>query len=329
MATVSLGTAPANSNFPDGFSQGVTIRGIPVLNTYSGRVFWLNSNNPTASDSNKGTFERPFLTLQGVMTAAAAGGKAPQAGRGDTIMVGAGHAETISTATALTCSISGLNIIGLGTGAMRPTWTLSTAATATINVTAANISFINCLFVANFANVAACFTLTTANEFRLDGCEFRDTTSILNFVNIVSTDTTSNDANGLSILNCAFNGLGAASNTTVIGMNGTNSRLYVMNNYITHTATSQAGGMIIAAGKVVTGMQWVGNTHNLTGAAAGVGEVISTNQTTNTGLIAGNFTQSLATTPIFATASSGFVYNQNYHSDTADTSGYLVPAADS
>jgi len=29
------------SNFPHGFAHGVTIRGVPILNVYSGNVFWV------------------------------------------------------------------------------------------------------------------------------------------------------------------------------------------------------------------------------------------------------------------------------------------------
>ena len=49
------------SNYPNGFSQGVSILGMPVLNSYAGSVFWVNSNG--GSDGNKGTRERAFGTL--------------------------------------------------------------------------------------------------------------------------------------------------------------------------------------------------------------------------------------------------------------------------
>jgi hypothetical protein len=241
-------------------------------------------------------------------------------------MIGAGHAERISSATALTLSISGLQMVGLGCGGLRPTFTLDTANTSTINVSAANVSFTNCLFVANFAAIASLFTLAAANDFRLDGCEFRDTTSILNFASIVTTDTVTNDASGLTVLNSLWNGLGATANTTMVNMKGTNFRLFVQGNYMTHAATTQAGGMIIATGKVVTGMQWIGNTHIFVGVDSTVGEVVSTNGTTNSGVFQGNNTYSLATTTVnMCTASSGFKYFNNLHIATADKSGYLIP----
>lgn len=54
------------SNFPAGFSQGVTIRGMPIAQTHPGKVFWV-SNATTllkgqrgGSNGNDGTFNSPF-----------------------------------------------------------------------------------------------------------------------------------------------------------------------------------------------------------------------------------------------------------------------------
>ncbi len=332
MSSVTLGAGPTSSNFPGGFANGVTVRGMPLLNSYPGRVFWLNSSAQGASDGNRGTFDRPFATLAGVITAAGGGGAAqPMAARGDVVMVGAGHAETISSSTALNLSISGLQIIGLGVGTLRPTFTLDTATTTTINVTANNITIQNCLFVANFAAIAACFTLTTAKELDIINCDFRDTSSVLNFKWIVNTGTTSNDVDGLTLSGCNFYGLGATSATRLVNLQQTMTRLNIQACYVTHTATSQAGLLAIAAGKVVTHAEILDNICVLTGAdGGGVGVLVSTNQSTNTGILARNFTHSLeATSPIIVTASSGFRFNLNYYTHTADKNGYLIPAADS
>jgi hypothetical protein len=67
-------------------------------------------------------------------------------------------------------SIAGVAVVGLGVGSNRPKFTLDTANTATIAVSADNVSFQNCQFVANFLSIAACFTLTTAKEFTVENC---------------------------------------------------------------------------------------------------------------------------------------------------------------
>ena len=68
-------------------------------------------------------------------------------------------------------------------------------------------------------------------------------------------------------------------------------------------------------------------TAGATGNTAGI--LVTTNGTTNSGVICRNFAQSLdATSEILATASSGFIFFNNYYSGAADKSGYLLPAAD-
>lgn len=256
---------------------------------------------------------------------------AGRANAGDTLIVAPGHTETISSATALSISVAGLYIRGVGYGSGRPTITLDTATTATINVIANNVSIDNVIFVANFAGIASLFTLTTATDFRLTACEFRDTSAILNFVNIVDTNTTSNNADGLLISGCKRIGLGADSNTTIVKMDGTNDRLTMSNNYFSHAAVTAAGLMIIATGKVVTNADINTNVCLFVGATGlTTGLLITTNGSTNSGVIRSNMITGLdATTPILVTASSGFKFFANTYVHTADTSGYLLPAADS
>jgi hypothetical protein len=102
-------------------------------------------------------------------------------------MVKAGHTETISDATTFAANVAGVAVIGLGTGSLRPTITFGTANTATIPVSVDNVAFKNCIFTANFLSIAACFTLSTAKNFAVEDCFFNDTSSVLNFLNIVKT----------------------------------------------------------------------------------------------------------------------------------------------
>lgn len=154
--------APLMTMFPQAFAQGIALRGLPILQTQPGMVYWL-SNSPVlergcvaGADTNNGTYYRPFASLSGALAAIIARGGS--AGGGDIILVKPGHSETISSATALNLSVSDVAVIGLGTGSNRPLFTLDTANTATIVVTADNFGFQNCQFVANFLNIAAMFT---------------------------------------------------------------------------------------------------------------------------------------------------------------------------
>lgn len=318
------------SSYPHGFTGGITIRGLPLTVSHPGKVFFLNNSSVVAdggiggSDSNPGTLQKPFSTLAGALLNCTAN-------RGDIIMVMPGHAETISSASALTLNVAGVAIVGMGVGTLRPTFTLDTANTATINVSAANVSIANCLFVANFLAIAACFTTTTAKSFTLDNCEFRDTSSILNFKTIVDTNTTSNDTDGLHIEKCMFHGLGTTSGSALVKMDGTNDRLTIIDSFIKHSATSTAGLMPIATGKVVTNAKIINNVIDLVGAqAATTGIIITTDGSTNSGIIRRNAITSLDdTSELLVTASSGFMHDLNYYSSDRNKSGYILPAADS
>lgn len=253
------------------------------------------------------------------------------ASRGDVVFIMPGHTETHSSATTSALNKAGIRFIGLGYGSLRPTFTLDTGATTTINVTAANIRIENCIFVANYADIASLFTTTTAQEFQLVDCEFRDTSVSLNFLRIVDTDTTTAHTDGLTITGCSRIGAGATTATTIIKMDGTNDRLTVQNNYFTHANVDDGGlFMIIATGKIVTNAKISDNIFNfkdVSSATAGI--LITTNGSTNSGYITRNFVQHLdTTTEILVTASSGFVFFNNYASAVADKSGYLLPAAD-
>lgn len=252
------------------------------------------------------------------------------AARGDLILIAPGHTESISSSTSLTMSISGVQVVGLGVGSQRPIITLDTANTATINVTSNGVSFKNVVFVANFLNVAALFTLTTATDFQTLGCEVRDTSTVLNFVTMVVTGTTSNAADGLVIDSCKFFLLIATGATKLVSALGTNDRWTISNNYYITPTTGTGPVIPIATGKILTNFRMFKNVFNLvqtTGVTTGI--LITTDGTTNTGSIFDNYIQGLdATTEILVTASSGFTFHNNFYAGVADKSGYLLPAAD-
>ena len=70
------------THFPNGFAPGVTMRGMPILNTYTNNVFWVDS---TSSSSGKGTVYRPFSTIDAAVGYCTAN-------KGDVIMVKPGLA---------------------------------------------------------------------------------------------------------------------------------------------------------------------------------------------------------------------------------------------
>lgn len=250
------------------------------------------------------------------------------ANRGDKIIVLPGHTETISSNTALTLSIAGVEIIGVGTGSLRPTFTLDTAATAVVNVTAANITIRNILFIANYADIATCFTLTTAKEFTVDGCEFRDTSSSLNFLTIVTTNSTNNAADGLNFINNKISGAGTTAATTPIKIAGNCDRVTINDNYINLAVLNNTSAVLAHTSKVVTNLLMARNkvfrpnTDTATGAL-----LITTTSTTNTGIVCDNYVQHADVAgALLVTAGSIYGMFNNMADGDADASGFILPA---
>lgn len=251
------------------------------------------------------------------------------ASRGDTIVIAPGHTETVSSSTALSINKAGVTIVGLGIGSMRPTITLDTANTATVNVTANNIRISNVIFVANFLNVASCFTLTTAADFQVQQCEFRDTSSVLNFLCIVTTSAVDNAADGLAFTNNYVYGL-ATTDGAVVSVLANLLRLQVSNNVVDKAATNDAGHMITLSSKIIGGARILYNILTVVGASnSAVGIFLTGSGSTSSGVVGFNNVWSLDTTSaLLMTASTGLRPMQNYLSGAVDASGTLYPAAD-
>lgn len=94
------------------------------------------------------------------------------AGRGDYILIAPGHAETITAAAGIAISESGMTIMGLGTGALRPTFTFTTSTAASFDITAASVTIKNCIFVSGIDAQTAMVNVN-ATDATFTSCEFR------------------------------------------------------------------------------------------------------------------------------------------------------------
>lgn len=151
------------SNYPQGFANGINIRGMPLLQMQPGQVFWvgngatLNPYSSSGSDGNPGTFNQPMATIQACLS------NRCKQGRGDIIMVLPGHYETIADAATLALNCAGVAIIGTGAGGLRPRLRLNTATTANIQLRSTAMSIQNFVFEHNFADIASVFTAIRAS----------------------------------------------------------------------------------------------------------------------------------------------------------------------
>lgn len=181
------------SNFPNGFPQGIILKNLPVLNTHAGNVFWVDSG--IGSNQYKGTFQRPFSTIDYAIGRCAAS-------NGDIIMVKPGHAETVSAAAGIDFDVSGVTVIGLGSGTNRPTITMS-ATTSTVHIDTVDTYIGNLLFLPTAAVVIAIDVDKT--DFTMEGCEFRGAASTNQFTDAIEMNGGAGNAcDRMRILGCKF-----------------------------------------------------------------------------------------------------------------------------
>lgn len=305
------------SNYPHGFNNGVAIRGLPILNTYGGNVYWVHSG--TGSNGNKGTFERPFATID-----YAIGRCSPN--QGDLILAKEGHAEAVSAASGIDLDVAGVTVIGLGVGNARPTITLDTAATATIDLAAASSGFFNCIFVANFADIAAMFTLAADDAF-LIGNEFRQAGADLNWVVLVDAPgTTDNGYDRFEFSDNHVVGIDAA-NDQVLRVAADVDGLKFNRNYIRLGTANDEAVIEAATGKDLTNVQIEGN-RLIRFNSQGELFVNANTSTACTGIFAHNLVGCLDTTGVvLLEAGTQIMQFENYVTGVVDESGYLDPAA--
>lgn len=320
----------------NGFSNGVMIRGVPIVQTHPGRVFWVyngtvlnGQNHNNGSDGNDGTFRRPYATINYAITQCSGG-------RGDVIVVKPGHAETLSGASAIVCNVAGVAIIGLGYGSNRPTLTLSTATT-TITADANDVVWQNFLFIGSAATtfVAACFkntNATVANNFTIDNCEFRDLDATHGFVACYTGGTTANQSDGFAFTNNKvwrnLTSPPAANTAAVIG--AAIDRMVFSNNNITNKAANNNIALGFALGaNAATNLTVSGNRTQSLNTGTTAGELFSGSSTACSGLVSDNYSWHLASTGLLAPTGTKLGFVQNFCSITgaADKSALINPSA--
>jgi hypothetical protein len=138
-------------------------------------------------------------------------------GAGDVIYVLPGHTESIIAAGTITCDIAGVKIIGLGFGTNRPTFTVNAGATAaTIVMSAANVTWENCIFVNTVDANVVVFPVTAA-YCGFKNCEFQDDGAD----NTLHWITLSAAADDFVLEDCINKGTDTAGNTGFITIGAT------------------------------------------------------------------------------------------------------------
>jgi hypothetical protein len=304
------------SNYPNGFAQGVNILGLPVLNTYGGNVFWVNSNG--GSNGNKGTRDRPFATLDYAIGRCTAN-------NGDIIMVMPNHAETITGVGGITADVAGVTVLGMGSYNQRPRFLMDGATTVTFAVSAADVTLQNLVFAGGHNGIATCFDVD-ALGFTAADLEFEDNAADEHFIiGLTVGSATDGTCDGLTIVGCKWVTVDTGV-THFIDLTGDTANAVIANNFYCADAATGAQLLSQAAGDDVTGLQFLRN-HLICGNTAG--DLLIDNATTaNTGIAAYNLVGHHDVAGVTAIDCDGIRLFENYSVSDDTTQGVLYPAAD-
>jgi len=320
--------APA-SNYPSGFNN-ITLRGIPITQVQPGQVYWVSNSalsilpgHINGSDGNNGSFSAPFSTIQKGIDSCVAG-------RGDIVFVKPGHAETITSATTLLFNKAGVAIVGLGQGTSAPTLTYTTANTATIPVSADNISIVGFRFVGNFLSIASAITVAAAKYFTVEYCDVSDTDATHNFLSFITTTVSTNSDYLWAETNNIVT-IGTTNNAAAFVVLNTMTGLTLVENRVTNTLDrANVSNFLSHAALVLINAVVARNTlFSANSTNTSVGMLISTTATTGSGMAYDNYIRALdvaAAIIVNAVAIQWGMFNNLYIGDGASLSGFVLPA---
>lgn len=278
-----------------------------------GKTFWVDSN--TGDDkSGNGTKDYPYATLKAAL------GRCRN-DKMDFILLAPTHSETITGAGGINVNKRTVTIVGLGTGAKRPTFLMDGGTTVTCTMTAADACIRNVIFKAGHSKVAACIVIT-ADGCVVEHCRFIDRTTNENFLIAVKVGATDNDADGTIV---RFNEVYSADTdgTNGVLINKNQHMVLIEGNWI-HMDQPVAGvNCAIAAGaaEIQTALRVLDNV--IDNNAADTALCINF-QAANTGIIARNVSGDgdADGTPVVG---AGMSCIENYHTGADAASGFLYP----
>ena len=246
---------------------------------FTGNIFWVDSAESAGGDTdghgqNPGT---PFLTIDYAIGRCTAS-------NGDVIYVAPGHAETLTGAGGITMDVAGVSIIGLGSGDTRPTITFTTAAAASVLVSASDCVIANMRFICNIT-VQNHMIDVAADDLEIYGCSFKEGTAT--GLCFISADTTDGDSDNLYVHDCDFYAPTAGNYDQAIDLGKDHVGVRIINNKI-YGDFDEACIDAPADGNACLNLQIKNNelSNLLTGQHA-----IQLNGTTGTGMIAHNMCQ--------------------------------------
>ncbi|KKM82318.1 hypothetical protein LCGC14_1320780, partial [marine sediment metagenome] len=220
------------SNYPNGFPNGVAILGMPILNSYTGDVFYVDSRS--GSDGNRGTYLQPFATIDKCINSTKSTDTTVNAtGGGDICAVFPGHAESGTDADLFDVDVQGVAIVGIGNGIDMPEITFADTDT-TVACGAANVTIMNIRFLAGISAIVDGISIEGAcDNFSFIGNEFPEpTTSTWEFITAINVG---DGADGVKIIgntHFSMDAAGDGGSHFIEAGDGVNNDLQIIGNYI-------------------------------------------------------------------------------------------------
>ena len=175
------------------------------LGSIGNQAYYVSSVSGADGGSFDGkSWNQPFATLNEALDNVTAS-------QGDVIYLMPGHAETIGGAAAIALDVVGIAIIGVGEGTDRPTFTFDDTA-STITATAANVSVSGCHFINDVDALVVGIPVTAAHVSFIN-CLFDDATAAKN---TVTWFTLSAAADYFECIDCTNHGTDTAGNVSFL-----------------------------------------------------------------------------------------------------------------
>jgi hypothetical protein len=127
---------------------------------HTGNTWYVNS--AAAAGGSGDSWGSAFTTLTAALAASVTD---------DVILIAPGHAESIPSIAFIAINKS-VTIIGMGIGRRRPTFTWTTAITASISITASNVFISNIVFDGTGFDAITTMFLVTGSDVTFSNCEF-------------------------------------------------------------------------------------------------------------------------------------------------------------
>lgn len=263
--------------------------------------------------------EAAFGTLDEAVNAATAS-------NGDIIYCAEGHTETKAATGALaTMDVAGVRVVGMGHGNQRPTFVFDHTG-ANIPVSAADVSFENCIFKASTGDITRCFDVTAAG-FTLKGCTFVDDAATDNFIDVIDLSSTSdNNADRLTVIGCEYFS-DDTGNDAFIEVNADVDRMTFVGNRIHMGVADNEAIISMATGKDLTNVLIQNNVFYRLNTAGDL--VVDSDTTANSGIVSYNVVGHADTQTEVLFDITGARLFENRGTAVDDTQGYLVPVVDS